>query len=124
MNNASLSKKRQKAKIRKISIISLIIVVLLILVRINYVNSRCKDINYAVAYYMTSGIFNNNKVLAVNGMKLTFSDDNKTIAEVSGLYYEAPHFRKKYQISLSKNKGKMWTLDYIKDITDDINKNN
>ncbi|MBK1811889.1 hypothetical protein JHL18_14805 [Clostridium sp. YIM B02505] len=120
------SKKRLTSKFRfvKVALASAIVIAMICLININMTNSKCKDLNYATNHYMTTGIFNKNKVLTVNGMKLLFSDDNKAIVEVDGLYYESPHTRKKYQLSLSKTKGRMWKLDDVKDISTLTAKNN
>ncbi|GFZ31882.1 hypothetical protein CSC2_24080 [Clostridium zeae] len=120
------NKKRLTNKFRfaRVALISAIVISIISLININITNSKCKDLNYATNHYMTTGIFNKNKVLTVNGMNLLFSDDNKAIVEVEGLYYQSPHIRKKYQLSLSKTKGNMWKLDNVKDISSLTAKNN
>ncbi|GFP74919.1 hypothetical protein [Clostridium fungisolvens] len=120
------NKKRLANKFRfaRVALASAIVISIISLININMTNSKCKDLNYATNHYMTTGIFNKSKVLTVNGMKLLFSDDNKAIVEVEGLYYESPHIRKKYQLSLSKTKGSMWKLDDVKDISTLAAKNN
>lgn len=120
------SKKRLTNKFRftKIALAFALSITMIFLININITNSKCKDLNYATNHYMTTGIFNKNKVLTINGMNLLFSDDNKAIIEVDGLYYKSPHIRKKYQLSLSKTKGGMWKLDDVKDISTLTAKNN
>ncbi|GKU25695.1 hypothetical protein [Clostridium folliculivorans] len=120
------NKKRVTNKFRfaRVALTSAIVIALIYLININMTNSKCKDLNYATNHYMTTGLLNKNKVLTVNGMKLLFSDDNKAIVEVDGLYYKSPHIRKKYQLSLSKTKGSMWKLDDVKDISTLTAKNN
>lgn len=120
------NKKRltNKFKFARISLAFTIAIAVISLININITNSKCKDLNYATNHYMTTGIFNKSKVLTVNGMKLLFSDDNKAIVEVDGLYYKSPHIRKKYQLSLSRTKGSMWKLDEVKDVSTLTAKNN
>ncbi|AYD41126.1 hypothetical protein D4Z93_11585 [Clostridium fermenticellae] len=78
-----------------------------------YHGSKCKNIEYAAQYYITTGIFNRYKLSNVNSTKLSFSNGQMAVVKVDGLAYKSPHRRLTYDIFLEKNNSGTWRMKKI-----------
>lgn len=116
---SSISKKKKyikKAKIKKVNklrgfCISIFFLFIVFLIANNkYTTYKCKDLDYAIKKYTTTGIFNENKLYSVESYEIRFSDGNFTIVEVKGLEDKAPYKPVTYTLHLQKNTKGTWKL--------------
>lgn len=73
-------------------------------------NEARKDITAAADQYVTSGFFNSNRMLKIDSYKITFSDSNNAILEVTGMEYNAPHKTIVLKLTMSKDKQGFWSV--------------
>lgn len=76
-------------------------------------SKKYKDINYAVENYMTTGLFNKNKLYKVDDARLNFSDGVSAVMSVSGVQNKSPHKNMKYDVFLEKNKKGIWKVKKV-----------
>lgn len=109
----------KRAKLRKMKIrrrISILVLLLILIgvsffVRDRILIAKCQDLYYATEHYMTTGVFNSNKLLRVQTMKLIFSDTDSAVVEAQGLSDKAPNPRTTYKAFFKKNSNDSWTLE-------------
>lgn len=120
MYNNITSYKRKKARLynanlrkrRLISMITLLSLLFLLLTFSTYKiyrKIRCKDLQYAVEYKLTSGD-SSNRLLRVQQITLKYNDNRTVIVEVSGLAKETPHKRTTIRGTFQKDQFNSWEL--------------
>lgn len=89
--------------------------VLLIISYLTYKVSlnKSKDISYVVEHYMTSGIFTRHKLINVDSLHITYSDNNISLVEVTGKEKRPPNPNIRYKVLLEKNKKGLWNVKKI-----------
>ncbi|MDD7792930.1 hypothetical protein [Clostridium sp. 'White wine YQ'] len=114
---------RKKRKIKLILsrtiIIALLLIPLSIIGRTLYVNYKCKDIYYAVDYYMTSKYAKEYKLLRVKEVNLTYEDNKIAQVTASGLEDTSPHKYSSYKVSFEKTPNGYWQIDNISPVNND-----
>jgi len=75
-----------------------------------YRQIRCKDLQYAVEYTLTSGN-SENRLLRVQHITLKYNDNKTVIVEVSGLSKKAPHKETTITGTFKKNSFNFWNLE-------------
>lgn len=102
--------KRIKNKYKSNLIIFIVILLLLAFIRIRiiYINSR--EITYSVERYVTSSIFNRNKLHHINNFHTTFSDGKVAIVQVVGPQRKSPYKKIKYDVLVEKNSKGIWKV--------------
>lgn len=114
---------RRKRKIKliltRITIITLLLIPLTIVGRTLYINYKCKDIYYAVDYYMTSKYAKNYKLLRVKEVNLTYEDDKTAQVTASGLEDTSPHKYSSYKVSFEKTSKGYWQIASISPVNDE-----
>lgn len=101
-------KKHNKLKLLLLSLIFAIIVFSII--NSKYTSYRCKDLDYAIKNYTTTGIFNKHKLYSVESYEIKFSDGNFAIIDVKGLENKAPYKVVTYKLHIQKNSKGTWKV--------------
>ena len=97
-------------KIRLILFIFVFILFTTSFINIKYSNHKCKDLDYAIRKYTTSGIFNKYKLYSLDNYVVKFSDNAYAIVEVTGLENKSPYKSIKYTLHLKKNIKGTWKV--------------
>lgn len=100
-------------KFKTLSFISLIIIITTYIIVFSYTNFKCKNLDYAIKKYSTSGIFNKCKLYSLEDFNIKFSDGNICIAEVNGIEGKSPYKTSTYTLHLVKHKSGKWKLSEI-----------
>ncbi|SHI62610.1 hypothetical protein SAMN02745163_00512 [Clostridium cavendishii DSM 21758] len=108
--------KRRKLRKKKIRKITLILVLLILASSIFFLKqkvltTKCKDLYYATEHYMTTGMFNSNKLLRVKTMKLVFADKDSAVVEAYGLSSAPPNAKITYKAYFKKDSNNSWALE-------------
>ena len=98
---------------KKFLSICLIIIILGGFIRFNYISNKCKDINYAVEHYFTSGTFNRYKLYSIGNLNLSFSNGNIAVVKIDGMEKKSPHRHVAYSVFLEKNSQGIWKVKKI-----------
>ncbi|MBL4932439.1 hypothetical protein [Clostridium paridis] len=116
----NIRKKRKiKLVLTRAIIIALLLIPLTIVGRTLYINYKCKDIYYAVDYYMTSKYAKDYKLLRVKEVNLTYEDDKTAQVTASGLEDTSPHKYSSYKVSFEKTSKGYWQIDNISPVNND-----
>ncbi|KAJ50881.1 hypothetical protein BD780_000109 [Clostridium tetanomorphum] len=91
-------------------LILLIILMICSLIRYRIICYKSKEITYVVERYLTTGIFNTNKLYGINNFHLSFSDGKVAVVKVNGLQKKSPHKKINYNIFLEKNSKGIWKV--------------
>lgn len=102
-------RKRTKRIITNISTFSLLLVIGYIICQI-YLTNRCKDLQYAVDYYLTSGN-EEDRLLRVKNITLVFSDKDTAVIEAYGLNKSKPHATTAIEGHFRKDSFDSWKLE-------------
>jgi len=114
--NKNKNKKYKRNKSSKINykiklILFTCIFILLAITSINInSNYKCKDLDYAIKKYTTSGVFNQYKLYSMDNYEIKFSDSTYAIIEVTGIENKAPYKSVKYNLHLKKNSKGTWKV--------------
>lgn len=100
-------------KIQTLPLIFLIIIITTYIIVFSYTNFKCKNLDYAIKKYSTSGIFNKYKLYSLEDFKIKFSDGNTCIVEVNGIEGKSPYKTITYNLNLVKHKSGKWKLSEI-----------
>lgn len=107
-------KRNKKPKINnKIRLFLFIFVFILLatsFINIKYTSYRCKDLDFAIKKYTTSGLFNEYKLYSLDNYVIKFSDSTYAIVEVTGLEDKSPYKIVKYNLHLKKNNKGTWKV--------------
>ncbi len=83
------------------------------LIRYNYTSSKCKNVNYVVKKYFTTGILNNYKMCDISTINLCFSNGTVAVVKVEGMEDKSPHKQTAYNVFLEKNSKGIWKIKNI-----------
>ncbi|SFU79419.1 hypothetical protein SAMN04487886_11672 [Clostridium sp. DSM 8431] len=103
--------KRRRAISRIICILLLFTLLLFSLYKLNR-EIKCRDLQYAVEYELTSGT-PSERLLRVRRITLIFNDNECAVIEASGLSKESPHYETKIKGTFKKDKFNSWKLTHI-----------
>lgn len=98
---------------KKFLIILLSIVLIGGLIKYKYDYNKCKDINYVVQKYFTTGIFNNYKMCSISKVNLSFSNGSTAVINVDGMEDKSPHKKVAYNVFLEKNTKGIWKVTNV-----------
>lgn len=76
-----------------------------------YVNSKCKDLSYAINYNLTNKSEKNQRLIDVLNSNLVFQDEDSAIVEASGFSKAKPHNNTNIKGFFKKTSSGVWTLD-------------
>ncbi|MBU5485707.1 hypothetical protein KQI86_15410 [Clostridium sp. MSJ-11] len=102
--------KKMKNKHKYNLIIFIVILVILAFIRIRIIRINSREITYSVERYVTSGIFNRNKLHHVNNFHITFSDGKIAVVQVIGPQKKSPYKKVKYDVLVEKNSKGIWKV--------------
>lgn len=105
-----LRKKRILKRITGISILLTFTFFTLLCVYKLYIKNRCKDLNYAVNYYLTEPS-DGNSLARINHSSLVFSDTDTAVVTAYGLSKAAPHKKTICKGIFRRAPSNSWTLD-------------
>ncbi|MEQ8198656.1 MAG: hypothetical protein ABRQ27_11725 [Clostridiaceae bacterium] len=114
--NHVLRKRKLRLLFIKISFTILIFISCIIIVKTLYFNNRCKDLNYAANYYLTSSSAGEYKLLRVKKLNLLYDDGNTAEAIASGLEDSVPHKSASYKVYFKKSSGGYWLMENISQV--------
>lgn len=83
------------------------------LIKYIYISNRCKNINYAVENYFTTGFLNNYKMYELNNISLSFSNGTIAVVKLDGLEQKSPHKKVTYSVFLEKNSRGIWKVKNV-----------
>lgn len=76
-----------------------------------YINSKCKDLSYAINYNLTNKSEKNKRLLDVLEVDLIFQDADSAIVEASGFSKEKPHNNTNVKGYFKKSSSGIWQLN-------------
>ena len=103
---------------KKIILILIIIIISIFSITYYYNSYDSKDITNVAEHYVTTGIFNSNKLIQVDKYHLNFSDDNIAIITLSGTQKKEPHNHVFYKLVLEKKTSGAWEVIKLFNVTD------
>lgn len=106
----SRTRRRNIRRRRTISILSIFFILSSSLIYKLYKKIKCRDLQYAVEYKLTSGK-SSERLLRVQHITLKFNDNEKAIVEVSGLSKDEPHRRTTIKGTFKKGSLDSWNLE-------------
>lgn len=113
--NRNVLQRQKYKRIRGILILILTFSLFIYGIHSCYIKFKCKDLQYAVEYYLTLG-HSDETLMTVKYITLTFKDDDSAIMDVSGLRKNKPHISTKLRATFKKTRGSSWKLDSVKKI--------
>lgn len=112
-SNKTLYRKKTKIKVKKLKFFTSITIILLLVFSLaytKYTSNKCKNLDYAILKYTTSGLFNKYKLYSKPEYKTNFSDGSFAVVEISGIENKAPYKTIKYIMYLKKNDKGTWKV--------------
>ncbi len=85
-------------------------ILLVILIKYNLSTGMYAEPAAAAENYLTSGIFNQHRLLIVKKCSLMFSDGTEAVVEAKGMAAKPPHRTLTFKLFLTKNKKGIWTV--------------
>jgi hypothetical protein len=98
---------------KKFLMITLSLVIIGGFIKYTYTSNRCKNIDYAVQHYFTTGIFNSYKLYNIGIADLSFSNGNIAVVKIDGMEKKSPHRKVEYSVFLEKNSSGIWRVQKI-----------
>ncbi|AZV55616.1 hypothetical protein [Clostridium sp. AWRP] len=98
---------------KKFIIIFISILLTVTMIEKIYVSYKCRDINYAVKNYFTTGIFNRYKLYNMGNINMYFSNGTVAFIKVSGISAKMPHEKLEYTIFTQKNARGVWKIKKV-----------
>ncbi|ADK13690.1 MULTISPECIES: hypothetical protein [Clostridium] len=98
---------------KKFIIIFISILLTVTIVEKVYVSYKCRDINYAVKNYFTTGIFNKYKLCNMGDINMYFSNGTVAFIKVSGMSTKMPHEKLEYTVFIQKNARGVWKIKKV-----------
>lgn len=77
----------------------------------SYINSKCKDLSYAINYSLTTEGEKDQRLLDIKQSSLVFQDDDTAIVEASGFAKEKPHSNTSIKGYFKKTSSGVWKLN-------------
>lgn len=97
-------------KILKYVILLSVVSVLSIVLRTGIISYKSQEINYAVEYTLTHGIFNPYKLHSVNNLEMSYSDGNIAVVRVEGIEKNKSHRKALYNVFLERTSKGVWKV--------------
>ena len=88
----------------------LFIFIVSFVIRMVYIKSGCKELDFAVEHYLTSNK-NDESLVRVQTMTLVFSDNEKAVVQAFGLSKKEPHSMIGIEGHFKKNNLNSWKLE-------------
>ncbi len=98
---------------KKLLMVVLVLVCIFSSWKINSEKAKSKDLYYASQKYVTTGLFNRNKLYKVESSKLIFSDGTTSVIVVTGIEKALPHKKTSYKLFVKKNNQGIWKVKNI-----------
>ncbi len=98
---------------KKFIIIFISILLTVTIVEKIYVSYKCRDINYAVKNYFTTGIFNKYKMCNMGDINMYFSNGTVAFIKVEGMSTKTPYEKLNYTVFLQKNSSGIWKIKKV-----------
>lgn len=105
----------QKLKRKRRRMVSIIVLLSLLLFLSSFViykfykKIKCRDLQYAVEYQLTSGT-PSERLMRVQHITLLFNDNTSAVVEVSGLSKDEPHYQTTIKGTFKKGSFNSWKL--------------
>lgn len=100
---------RNKNLLKFIILLSVVSIISIIL-RIRIISYKSQEINYAVEYSLTHGIFNRYKLYGINNLEMSFSDGNIAVVKVQGIEKNKSHRKAVYNVFLERTSKGVWKV--------------
>ncbi|WP_097027881.1 hypothetical protein [Clostridium peptidivorans] len=97
-------------KILKYVILLSVISILSIVLRTRIISYKSKEINYAVEYNLTHGMFNRYKLYSVHNLEMSYSDGNIAVVRVEGIEKNKSHRKALYNVFLERTSRGVWKI--------------
>lgn len=78
-----------------------------------YISYKCRDINYAVKNYFTTGIFNKYKIYNMEDINMYFSNGTVAFIKIKGMSTKMPYQKLGYTVFLQKNSRGIWKIKKV-----------
>lgn len=91
-------------------LVFLILLILFSFIRFKIIQNNSRDLAYSVERYLTSSIFNLNKLHHIDSLHMTFSDGKLAVVQVDGKEKKSPHKKVKYDVLVQKNSKGIWKV--------------
>ncbi|MEG2869560.1 MAG: hypothetical protein RR894_17645 [Terrisporobacter sp.] len=104
-----LKKRRKRFLIASIAFLSFAIIFTSLIYKL-YVNSKCKDLSYAINYTLTTKAEKNERLMDIQQSNLIFQDDDTAIVEASGFAKKKPHSNTTIKGYFKKTNFGVWQL--------------
>ncbi|MCH3965011.1 MAG: hypothetical protein LKE46_12145 [Clostridium sp.] len=75
--------------------------------------NKCRDFNYAVDRYFTSGILNKYKLYNIDKKQIYFSNGNVSFLKVDGISARSPHEKINYTVFIKRNSSGIWKIEKV-----------
>lgn len=111
-----LKKRKRRLLLTTIAFLSCAIILTALLYKF-YINSKSKDLSYAINYTLTNKSEKDQRLLDIQKVNLVFKDEDSAIVEVSGLSKKKPHNDTNIKGYLKKTSSGVWKLDRTSLIT-------
>ncbi len=98
---------------KKFLFLTILIIISLVITKNIYTSINCRNIDYAVTHYFTTGIFNKYKIYDMQDMTTSFSNGAVAFIKVEGISSESPHRRVGYTVFLEKNNRGIWKVKKV-----------
>ncbi len=98
---------------KKFLAICLTVIILGGFIKFTYTSNKCKNVDYAVQHYFTSGIFNRYKMYNIGTLDLSFSNGNIAVVKIDGMEKKSPHRQRAYSVFLERNSQGIWKVKKI-----------
>lgn len=104
-----LKKRRKKFLIASVAFLSFAIIFTSLFYKL-YVNSKCKDLSYAINYTLTNTADKDQRLLDIKKSNLVFQDEDTAIVEASGFAKKKPHSNTSIKGHFKKTTSGVWQL--------------
>lgn len=75
--------------------------------------NKCRNFNYALNRYFTTGIFNRYKLYNIDNTQLYFSNGKVSFLKIDGISAKSPHERTNYTVFMQKNSYGIWKVEKV-----------
>lgn len=105
-----LKKRRKRFFLASIIFLSCAIIFATLFYKL-YINSKCKNLSYAINYNLTNKSEKDQNLLDIQEVNLVFQDDDSAIVYASGLSKENPNSNINVKAYLKKTSSGVWQLN-------------
>lgn len=89
------------------------ILLVLAIIWYGYNLNKCRDFNYAVDRYLTSGILNKYKLYSIDNKQVYFSNGKVSFLKVDGISARSPHEKVNYTVFMERSSSGIWKIKKI-----------